>query len=83
LVPVPCDLPARYYILQQGLQLPINESPQPGETIWVLGPREKQAAFTLRNSTVRLEDWEERLGPWRVFTSLPTVDVLRFDQPVR
>ena len=83
LVPVPCDLPARYYILQQRLQLPINGSPQPGETIWVLGPREKQAAFTLRNSTVRLEDWEERLGPWRVFTSLPTVDVLRFDQPVR
>ncbi|MBN79559.1 MAG: hypothetical protein CMJ70_05420 [Planctomycetaceae bacterium] len=83
LVPVPCDLPARYYILQQGLQLPINGIPQPGETIWVLGPREKQAAFTLRNSTVRLEDWEERLGTWRVFTSLPTVDVLRFDQPVR
>ncbi|MEE3372149.1 MAG: glycosyltransferase family 39 protein [Planctomycetota bacterium] len=83
LVPVPCDLPARYYILQQGLQLPINGTPQPGETIWVLGPSEKQAAFTLRNSTVRLESWEERLGPWQVFTSLPTVDLLRFERPVR
>ena len=83
LVPVPCDLPARYYILQQGLQLPINGTPQPGETIWVLGPRDKPAAFTLRNSTVRLEDWEERLGPCHVFSSLPTVDVLRFELPVR
>ena len=83
LVPVPCDLPARYYILQQGLQLPINGIPQPGETIWILGPLGKQAAFTLRNSTVRLESWEERLGTWRVFTSLPTVDLLRFETPVR
>ena len=83
LVPVPCDLPARYYLLQQGLEIPINGVPQSGETIWILGPRHKPPAFTLRNSTVRLEDWEQRLGPWRRVVSLRTVDVLRFEKPVR
>ncbi|MAV36776.1 MAG: hypothetical protein CMJ59_15115 [Planctomycetaceae bacterium] len=64
LVPVPCDLPSRFYILKEGFTVPINGVPKPGETVWLFALRGSAPEVTLRNSTVRLEDWQTRLAPW-------------------
>lgn len=65
IVPLPCDLPAIYYLLQHDTPIPVNGVPLPEETVWLVSPVGHSPDDTLRAGNVNLAGWSNRLSPWR------------------
>lgn len=77
LAPLPCDLPALYYLAQAGSSMPINRPPRPGETIWLIGAPGQSPDATLADQVVGLSQWKHRLAPWHKVADFASLSLWR------
>jgi hypothetical protein len=76
LAPLPCDLPAIFYMNRRGFSLPINQRPRPGDRVWLIVPSGQSPADVLRSGLIRMEELAPHLGPWRTVEEFPTLTLV-------
>lgn len=80
LVPLPCDIPSGYYLAKHGMPIPVNGQPQSNEAIWLITTEGRRPLDTLNDVVVWLEDWNERLEPWRKVQDYGNLALWRSDR---
>jgi|GEM_PF-2790567 len=73
IAPLPCDLPAIFYMEREGFRVPINGLPQPGEHVWLIAQEAETPADVLKDGLVQLQGWEDRFTTWRVVERFKTL----------
>jgi hypothetical protein len=73
LAPLPCDLPAIFYLERGGLRMPVNVRPAPGDRVWLIARREESVEEVLRSDLIRCGDLVPDLAPWRQVAEFATL----------
>ena len=71
LAPLPCDLPAIYYLAKAGMSMPVNGVPRPGEPIAMIVVGRRSFQSTLDDQVIRLGHLSPELAPWRRIEEFP------------
>ncbi|HEX6986522.1 MAG TPA: hypothetical protein VF170_14160, partial [Planctomycetaceae bacterium] len=77
IAPLPVDLPSIFHMERRGFSIPVNGPPQPGEVVWLVTRTGQTPDDTLRDGLVRLEDWSDRLRPWKEERRFETLTLYR------
>ena len=75
IAPLPCDLPAIFYMDRAGFRIPHNAIPQPGERIWLISRQDESPAQVLSDGLVQLPDWQHRFTTWEIVDRYPTLNL--------
>lgn len=65
IAPLPCDLPSIYYMDQHGFRIPVNGTPEPAETVWLISRKDKTPDDVLNSNLVQLGDWGKKVARWK------------------
>lgn len=65
IAPLPCDLPSIYYMDRRGFRIPVNGTPEPGETVWLIARKNETPDKVLHSKLVQLGDWGQKVAAWR------------------
>ena len=73
IAPLPCDLPAIFYMDRAGFRIPHNGIPQPGERLWLIARQAETPSAVLHDGLVQLPGWEDRFTTWQVVDRYQTL----------
>jgi hypothetical protein len=77
LAPLPCDLPALFYLGRQNLDWPVNGNPLPDETVWLITRSGQPPETTLRDGLVQIDPDKTNFEPWQAIWKFKTLDLYR------
>ena len=75
LAPLPCDLPALFYLGRRNLDWPVNGEPLSGETLWLIARAGQPPETTLRDGLLRIDPAETHFEPWEIVWKFKTLDL--------
>lgn len=77
LAPLPCDLPALFYLGRHNLDWPVNGVPATDETLWLVTRAGLPPETTLQDGLVRIDPGETQFEPWQMIAKFRTLDLYR------
>ncbi len=73
LAPLPCDLPAIFYLERAGLRVAVNARPAPGDRVWLIARRNESVEQVLRSDLIRCGDLARDFSPWQRVAEFATL----------
>lgn len=73
LAPLPCDLPAIFYLRRLGVETPVNVRPRPGDRVWIITRLGEGVDTVLSSPLVGCGDLISGFEPWRTIEEFRTL----------
>jgi hypothetical protein len=73
LAPLPCDLPAIFYLERLGLRVAVNIRPAPGDRVWLIARRHEAVVEVLGSDLIRCADLAQDFTPWQRVAEFTTL----------
>ena len=73
IAPLPCDLPAIFYMDRAGFRVPLNEPPSPGAHVWLIARHDETPAEVLSTPLVDMADQIGTFNAWEPVESFETL----------
>lgn len=77
LAPLPCDLPAIFYLRRAGVELPVNEPPRPGDRVWLIARPHETPGDVLSTPLLQMEHLASRFVDWELVGRYETLRLYR------
>jgi hypothetical protein len=75
LAPLPCDLPALFYLRRSGQELPVNERPQPGDHVYLIARPSETPQHVLATPLLGMGELVPQFDEWLEVASFRTLTV--------
>jgi hypothetical protein len=73
LAPLPCDLPALFYLRRSGRELPVNERPQPGDRVYIIARPAETPQYVLATPLLDMGDLGPEFDEWLEIAAFRTL----------
>lgn len=81
IAPLPCDLPAIFYMDRAGFRVPLNVRPESGTAVWLIARPHETPADVLGSDLVGMSELVEEFGPWERVARFDTLDLYSATAP--